>query len=124
MQGYFRDDAPLCELMLGDAERRELDALWRELDFVTLAPLRQYKDFIFFERAEPPRYMVEARFDFARAEDKDSVSESKIERLHKEYCDKAKSIGANDQALEAMDVYFANISREIRWVEEARISAE
>ena len=38
MQGYFRDDAPLCELVLDEAGRRELDALWQELDFVTLAP--------------------------------------------------------------------------------------
>ena len=71
MQGYFRDDAPLCELVLDEAGRRELDALWRELDFVTLAPMRQYKDFIFFERAEPPRFMRESAFDFARSEDKD-----------------------------------------------------
>ena len=27
MQGYFRDDAPLCELILDDAGRRALDAL-------------------------------------------------------------------------------------------------
>src|SRR5262249_10205681 len=53
MQGFFRDDAPLCELVLDDAGRRELDRLWRELNFVTGAPLRQYRDFIFFERAEP-----------------------------------------------------------------------
>jgi mono/diheme cytochrome c family protein len=48
MQGYFRDDAPLCALVLGDAERHELDALWQELDFVTLVPIRQYKDFPLF----------------------------------------------------------------------------
>ena len=74
MQGYFRDDAPLCELVLDEAARRELDLLWRELDFVTGAPMRQYRDFIFFERAEPPRYMRESAFDFARSEDKDSIS--------------------------------------------------
>jgi hypothetical protein len=33
MQGYFRDDAPLCELVLDGPGRRELDALWRELNF-------------------------------------------------------------------------------------------
>jgi hypothetical protein len=124
MQGYFRDDTPLCELVLSDTERRELDALWRELDFVTLAPLRQYKDFIFFERAEPPRYMVEARFDFARAEDKDSVTEAKINRLHAEYREKAETIGAHEQALEAIDEFFKNISKEIHQVEQARAAAE
>ena len=73
MQGYFRDDAPLRELVLDESGRRELDALWHELNFVTLVPLRQYKDFIFFERAEPPRYMGRAEFDFARSEDKEAA---------------------------------------------------
>src|SRR5262249_3929473 len=75
MHGYFRDDEPLCELILTDTQKRELDSLWFELDFITLAPIRQYKDFIFFERAEPPRFMFEAEFDFARSEDKDCTSE-------------------------------------------------
>src|SRR5258707_11724226 len=50
-----------------------------ELNFVTGTPQRQYKDFIFFERAEPPRYMREAPFDFARSEDKDAGAEAKIQ---------------------------------------------
>src|SRR5439155_6106153 len=48
MQGYFREDAPLCELVLTEPEKRELDALWFELDFIALAPMRQFKDYIFF----------------------------------------------------------------------------
>src|SRR5207302_8273748 len=85
MQGYFRDDEPLCELILDDGQRRELDALWHELNFITLAPLRQYKDFIFFERAEPPRFMFEAEFDFARSEDRDATTPAKLDRLAKAY---------------------------------------
>src|SRR5258708_2321186 len=69
MHGYFRDDGPLCELVLDEGERREIDTLWEELHFVTLDAMRQYKDFIFFERAEPPRHMREAAVDFARSED-------------------------------------------------------
>ncbi len=61
MQGYFRDDAPLYELILDDAGRRELDGLWREFDFITGAPLRQYSSFIWFERAEPPRFLRRGR---------------------------------------------------------------
>ena len=63
----------------------KLDRLWDELNFVTLAPMRQYKDFIFFERAEPPRFMRDAQFDFARSEDKDAASEAKMGRLAKIY---------------------------------------
>ena len=98
MQGYFRDDAPLYELVLDDADRRELDALWYELDFVASVPMRQYRDFIFFERAEPPRFMQEARFDFARVEDKDSTSEVKMTRLRAAYLEKARKFGADDRA--------------------------
>src|SRR5262249_8497842 len=83
MHGFYRDDGPLCELVLDDRGKKELDALWDELHFVTLDPMRQYKDFIFFERAEPPRFMIDAEFDFARSEDKDATSEAKIEQLRK-----------------------------------------
>jgi mono/diheme cytochrome c family protein len=124
MQGYFRDDTPLCELILTDRERRELDALWFELDFVTLAPMRQYKDYIFFERAEPPRFMFEAEFDFARSEDKDCTSEAKMMRLEEVYLAKAKKKKASDAAVEAIQAHFANISAEVRRVEKARLAAE
>jgi len=124
MQGYFRDDAPLSALVLDEAGRRELDTLWQELDFVTLAPMRQYKDFIFFERAEPPRFMGEAEFDFARSEDKDSISEARMKQLAEAYLAKARKIGASAQAIDAIETYFADISAQIRQVEEARRAAK
>jgi len=107
MQGYFRDDAPLYALVLDDSGRRELDGLWRELNFVTLAPLRQYRDFIFFERAEPPRFAGGPEFDFARSEDKDSTSEAKIARLAEAYLAWARKIGADERAAGAIAAYFA-----------------
>ncbi|HLJ12398.1 MAG TPA: DUF1592 domain-containing protein, partial [Planctomycetaceae bacterium] len=124
MQGYFRDDEPLRELILDEDGQRELDALWRELDFITLVPMRQYKDFIFFERAESPRYMQEAAFDFARSEDKDSISTEKIEQLRVAYLAKARRIDCHAEGLRAIETYFANISAAIRWVEEAHLAAE
>ncbi|HZV04790.1 MAG TPA: DUF1592 domain-containing protein [Gemmataceae bacterium] len=124
MQGYFRDDQPLGGLILDDQQRRELDALWDELNFVTLAPMRQYKDFIFFERAEPPRFMHDAEFDFARSEDKDATSEAKIGRLAKAYLDRARKLGADREAVEAIEAYFTDISAAIRRVEQTRLAAE
>jgi hypothetical protein len=124
MQGYFRDDAPLYELVLDESGRRELDALWRELNFVTLVPMRQYKDFIFFERAEPPRFMGGAEFDFARSEDKDATSEAKLKQLSAAYLAKARGNGASDEAVGAIETYFATISAEIREVEQGRLAAE
>jgi hypothetical protein len=124
MQGYFRDDGPLVELVLDDDQRRELDSLWQELNFVTSVPTRQYQDFVFFERAEPPRFMFGAEFDFARSEDKDVASESKIAQLAAAYLAKARDNGASDEAQEAIQTYFADISAQVRWVAEARRAAE
>ena len=50
--GYFRDDGPLYDLLLNDAGRRELDELWRELDFISNAPARQLAGFVWFERTD------------------------------------------------------------------------
>jgi hypothetical protein len=124
MQGYYRDDGPLGDLVLDEAGRREIDALWEELHFVTLDPMRQYKDFIFFERAEPPRFMIDAAFDFARSEDKDATSETKVKRLREAYLAKAHMIGASEKALEAMETYFTTVSSQMRQVEKARRDAE
>jgi len=124
MLGYYRDDRPLYDLVLDDAARREIDALWTEFHFITQDPFRQYKDFIFFERAEPPRSMFEASFDFARSEDKDCGSEPKIRQLRGLYVEKAKEKGASDAAMRAIETYFARINGEIRRVEQARLAAE
>jgi hypothetical protein len=124
MQGYFRDDGPLCELILNDRERKELDLLWKELDFIAHAPERQYQDFIFFERAEPPRFMAEAEFDFARSEDKDASSEAKMKRLAVAYLGKAKRNKASETAIQAIETYFAEMSATLRAVEKARVAAE
>jgi hypothetical protein len=114
MVGYFRDDAPLYELILDSNQRRELDRLWEELDFITSAPIRQYKDFIFFERAEPPRFMQEAAFDFARSEDRGVIAEAQIRRLAAAYLSKARRNGGEDTALAAIEDYFKEISSRIR----------
>jgi hypothetical protein len=124
MTGYFRDDAPLQEWVLNAQTKSELDQLWSEFDFITLAPIRQYKDFIFFERAEPPRFMFGAEFDFARSEDKDAASQAKIQRLAGAYLAKARSNGATGDAVMAIQDYFQNITAEIASVEKRRIEAE
>src|SRR5207237_5922933 len=86
--------------------------------------MRQYKDFIFFERAEPPRTMREAEFDFARSEDKDATSPEKMDRLAKAYLAKARTKGASAEGLKAIETYFARMSAAIREVERDRLAAE
>jgi hypothetical protein len=124
MTGYFRDDAPLSALLLDEEQRRELDRLWDAFHFVTLDPIRQYKDYIFFERAEPPRFMQGAEFDFARSEDKDSTSEAKIKQLAEAYLAKARRSGGTGDSIAAIEKHFKTISANIRQIEQGRLAAE
>src|SRR5207237_7416576 len=98
--------------------------LWDELHFVTGDLERQYKDYIFFERAEPPRFMQEAAFDFARSEDKDATSAAKMRQLREAYLAKVRRMGVSGPALEAIETYFTGMSAQIRQVEPPRRAAE
>lgn len=123
MMGYFRDDTPLCELILNDTDKRELDGLWQELDFVTSAPTRQYAGFIWFERTDTS-FLRDPQFDFARSEDKASQSSEMIGRLAKVYLAKARANGGVDDGIRAIEHYFRDINLQIRRVERERIAAE
>jgi hypothetical protein len=123
MMGYFRDDGPLYDLILDEAGQRELDGLWRELNFITSAPMRQHTGLIWFERAES-RFINAPEFHFARAEDKDCTSEAKIRQLADVYLAKARTNGASDVAIEAIETHFKNINAAVRQVEHDRTAAE
>lgn len=88
MMGYFRDDQPLMELILDDQEQARLNGLWDELNFAAAAPLRQYQGFLWFERAESG-FLQEAKFDFARPENPDTLTQPVIEKLAEVYLAKA-----------------------------------
>ena len=123
MMGYYRDDAPLCDLILNDDEKIELDALWQELDFITSAPMRQYTGFVWFERTDST-WLRDPEFDFARAEDHNVTSEDMIHKLRDGYLAKAERNGGTEIPLKAIRDFFDNINRQVRWVEAARIEAE
>ena len=114
MQGYFRDDAPLYELVLDDAERREIDELWHDLNFVTNVPAHQYRTSSSSNAASLRDFMIDAAFDFARSEDKDSASEAKIERLRAAYLAKARRNEAKPEAIAAIETFFLEINAAIR----------
>jgi hypothetical protein len=124
MVGYFRDDAPLYDLVLDEAGQRELDALWRELNLVTRAPMRQFRDFIYFERAESTRYLTAPEFDFARSEDDDVTSPDKMRRVGQLFVAKARREGIPQPALEILVDYFQEISAQVRRVEQDLAAAE
>lgn len=123
MMGYFRDDQPLCNLILDDAENKELNKLWRELELIALTPIRQYAGFIWFERAESS-FIREPQFHFVRAEDKDANSEEKIRRFGEVFLEKIKSGKPSTQLIEAVEYHFADMNRQIRGLEKELLENE
>ena len=122
--GFFRDDTPLCELVLDDAQKARLDRMWQELDFISNVPDRQFRQFVWFERGEPPSFMVSAEFNGFRPEDDDLTSEARIKQLAAVYTAKAVKSGVNGAALQAVKDYFVSINANIRAVEAAKKEAE
>ena len=124
MQGYFRDDQPLRELVLSEREKERLDFLWKQLNFVTLVPIRQYKDYLFFERAEPPQFADGPEFDFARPENKDVTLQVNLDRMRDTYLKKLENSTPSPEGVEAIRTYFANMSSEMRWIEQTQLDAQ
>lgn len=122
--GYYRDDQPLCELILTDAQKAELEQLWRELDYITLAPVRQFKQFIWFERAEPPSFMYTPEFNAFRSEDEDITTEAKMTRLAEAYLAKLATIRMSDAGIALVKDYFDQMNARNRALDQARAAAE
>ncbi|QDT01928.1 hypothetical protein K227x_02970 [Rubripirellula lacrimiformis] len=121
--GYFRDDAPLYDLMLSESQQQELDRLWLELDFVASAPMRQYSGFIWFDRTDS-QFMRDRVFDRYRAEDKSNSDESKVRGLEEAYTSKAKRVGGSDESVAAIHRYFDDMSKTFRRLERLRAQSE
>lgn len=87
VEGFFRDDQPLVNLVLNDAEKVELDRLWQELDFVTESAETLLRGFVWFERSER-EVLHDERFDFLRPEDPELVTEKLLGKFERLYLDK------------------------------------
>lgn len=123
MTGYFRDDAPLYDLILDEAGRTELDRLWREFEFVAGVPQRMYTSFVWFERTDSP-YLRDPEFDHFRPEDKSVTAQEKIDQLAALYLDKARRTEAGETAQAAIRDHFRISAANIRRVEAERTAAE
>jgi hypothetical protein len=80
-------------------------------------------EFFVYERAESGT-MADPEFNFARAEDKDALSDEKIKRLADLYLAKARRNGGEPRAHQAIEEHFKWVSRTIRATEQARRAAE
>ncbi len=121
--GYFRDDKPLMELILDENSKRKLDSMWLDFDTVAFVPERMHSEFFVYERAEAGT-ITDPEFNFARAEDKEALSDAKIKLLGDLYMAKARKNGAEPQTLQAIEDHFKWVSVNIRSAERARLAAE
>jgi hypothetical protein len=87
VEGVFRDDQPLVNKVLTEAECKELDRLWKELDFVTVRTETLLRGFVWFERSER-HVLYDKRFDFLRSEDPDLVEEKKLSKFERLYLER------------------------------------
>ncbi len=113
MMGYFRDDRPMCELLLNEEENRHLDRLWNDLFFISDVPNRQYSGFLWYERAEAS-FINDPAFNFVRAEDKSATTEGMIQRFRNTYVDKLKTRKADDRVISATEFHFEEMNRWLR----------
>jgi hypothetical protein len=121
--GYFRDDGPLYDLILDEAGRRQLDDLWRELDFISNAPARQLAGFVWFERTDT-NFMLSAEFNHLRPEDHDLASDDTFSELRRLYEAKVAASGATAETRQMTALYFDELGAAIRRTAAARTAAE
>lgn len=106
IEGFFRDDRPLCRSVLSDAELAELDRLWAELYFVTGIWERMLRGFVFFERSERD-FMKHPDFDSFREEDPELVKDATVARLQAVYVRRSNVRGTPEEvARHPVNVFF------------------
>ena len=123
MLGYFRDDAPLYDLILEEDDQRKLDRMWHELEFLPRTPVRQFADFVYLERGESPAFLQAKEFAFIR-QDHGAISEEKMQRLAKLYLDKVRKAGVDEEVHPIISGYFADMSARVRRLEKEEQDAQ
>jgi len=83
IEGFFRDDQPLCHSVLSAEEKRHLDRLWDELYFSTKIHDKMLHGFVFFEREERG-FLKHPDFNSIREEDPDLVKEENLLRFEQD----------------------------------------
>jgi hypothetical protein len=108
IEGFFRDDRPLCQLVLDDAEKRELDRLWEELYFGAGVMEKMLRGFVFFERSER-NFLKHADFDAFKEEDPELVKDETLERFERAYLSRSGVKPDADLAENPIHLFFREI---------------
>ncbi len=109
IEGFFRDDQPLCRSVLSNAEKTELDDLWRELYFVTGIWEKMLRGFVFFERSER-NFLKHKDFDEFKEEDPELVRDETLARFQETYLRRANVKATGDElAKHPISVFFTSV---------------
>jgi hypothetical protein len=114
IEGFFRDDRPLYNLVLADDEKRTLDRLWDELYFSTKIDDKMLHGFVFFEREERG-FLKHPDFSSIKEEDPDLGKEENLLRFEKIYL-KRSNVTATGAELEKnpIHVFFEDIRQGLK----------
>ncbi|HYP14507.1 MAG TPA: DUF1587 domain-containing protein, partial [Bryobacteraceae bacterium] len=119
MMGYFRDDTALVELILDEKEKKEIDTLWQEFEYISDYSRRTYiqsSSGAVSGRQEGQGTSVGSGFA-------DLATESAI-RASRDQTLQRFGATANPEMAKAIIDHFDGTNAAIRWAEKARIEAE
>jgi hypothetical protein len=96
IEGFFRDDQPLCKLVLDEKQNEELNRLWDELYFGTGITEKFLRGFVFFERSER-NFMKHESFDSIKEEDPKLVEDETLSRFRDLYLARSNVKSTGDE---------------------------
>ncbi len=115
IEGFFRDDAPLCRTVLTEAENRELDRLWSELYFITGIWEKMLRGFVFFERSER-NFLKHKDFDPFKEEDPELVRDTTLASFQEVYLRRAGvKLTGDALAKHPISVFFSDVRAGLKW---------
>jgi hypothetical protein len=121
--GFYRDDAPLMQLILNEDAQKELDRLWFEFDYIANATSRTWIQYFFNQSGEVQGKGAESASD--RPADHEVTDEPVILAMRDAYLAKAAADPKNDPiAPQAIREHYEGINRVLRKLEKERVDAQ
>jgi hypothetical protein len=121
--GYWRDDAPLMELILDEKGQKQLNRLWDEFDFIADYTARTWVQYFFNESGEVNGKGAESGSE--RPIDHAVTDEAVIFQMRDKYLAKAAANPSNSPlAPEAIREHFQRVDDTLRGLEKERAAAE
>jgi hypothetical protein len=108
IEGVFRDDQPLCKLVLTDAENQKLDRLWTELPFVTDIWQKMLRGFVFYGRGEQ-RFLQHPDFDSVKGEDPELIQDGPLIKFRDIYLRRVSRATGDALAKDPSFIFFEDI---------------